>query len=300
MKTLRSTRATHRNTNGLRVPSSGSDPNRLKQPHQDLPVRPPTALAQTLSFLPHEIYNSTDHSIARKIPFYALHNIFRLVAASEHQFLNLMEQKIQDVGRLDHGEDHRDSIAEIFAMKKLIETHKGRLRESLEVIEARGGPVWRDLATSAAEAAETSDGSSIHDIGKKSEEAAESLQRIFYQLVQRANTISSLCQDETARLSHDAVVHEAQRSLQQAEGLSKLTLIAFIFVPLSFTTSFFGMNIDELNSSGQPIWTWFVLSVPILALSVLAWWLNRARRRRMWASVKRIVSRKSRAPSLDG
>lgn len=286
--------------NSLRVPSIGKDPNGSKHPHEDIPPTLPTALAQTLSFLPYEIYNSTDHTVARKIPFYALHNIFRLVAASEHQFLNLMEQKIQDVGRSDHGEDHRDSISEIFAMKKLVDTHKTRLRESLEVTEARGGPVWRDLATSATPAAETSDPPSTQDLGKKSEQAAESLQQIFHQLVQRATAISSLCQDETARLSHDAVVHEAQRSLQQAEGLSKLTFIAFIFVPLSFTTSFFGMNIDELNSSGQPIWTWFVLSVPILALSVLAWWLNRARRRRVWAGVKRIASRKGRAPSLDG
>lgn len=303
---LSAVKAKDRNASGQGVPPVANGPDVFRQPLRGIPTTPPTVLAQALSFLPYELCSSIDHAMARKIPFYALHNIFRLIAASEHQLLNLMEQKIQDVSKSENSYDHRNSIAEVFAMKKLVDRHRERLRGVLQVVEARGGPVWRELASSVVEAIGMADQASVHgagkrteqvpprDMGKEAGQAAESLQRTFYELAQRAKAISALCQDETARLSHDSVVHEAQRSIQQAEGLSKLTFVAFIFVPLSFTTSFFGMNISELNASGQPIWVWFVLSVPILAASLLAWWLDVTRRRRIWAGVKDIVSRKNR------
>jgi len=48
-------------------------------------------------------------------------------------------------------------------------------------------------------------------------------------------------------------------------------LLAFFFIPLSFTASFFGMNFKELGSSNQDlsVWVWFIVSVPIFGVSVL-------------------------------
>jgi hypothetical protein len=63
---------------------------------------------------------------------------------------------------------------------------------------------------------------------------------------------------------------QSQKAIQQAEGVVKLILLAFFFVPLSFTTSFFGMNFNELNRY-KSIWTWFAVSGPLLLLSFLFW-----------------------------
>lgn len=67
----------------------------------------------------------------------------------------------------------------------------------------------------------------------------------------------------------------------------RLTLVAFVFIPLSFATSFFGMNIEQLGSSGVHIGYFLLLAALAGGLSLAlstslkpleaAW--NRARRR---------------------
>ena len=41
----------------------------------------------------------------------------------------------------------------------------------------------------------------------------------------------------------------------------RLTLVAFIFIPLSFTTSFFGMNIEQLGTGTTHIKFFFLLAI---------------------------------------
>jgi hypothetical protein len=50
-----------------------------------------------------------------------------------------------------------------------------------------------------------------------------------------------------------------------------VTILAFIFVPLSLATSFFGMNIQELNSEGQPIWVFVMTASGILLAAFFGW-----------------------------
>jgi CorA-like Mg2+ transporter protein len=50
-----------------------------------------------------------------------------------------------------------------------------------------------------------------------------------------------------------------------------VTILAFVFIPLSLATSFFGMNIQELNSTGQPIWVFLVTSLGILLAALIIW-----------------------------
>jgi hypothetical protein len=52
---------------------------------------------------------------------------------------------------------------------------------------------------------------------------------------------------------------------------SLVTILAFAFIPLSLATSFFGMNIQELNSTGQPMWIFLVTSVGILLVALTIW-----------------------------
>ena len=52
---------------------------------------------------------------------------------------------------------------------------------------------------------------------------------------------------------------------------SLVSILAFVFIPLSLATSFFGMNIQELNSIGQPIWIFLVTSVAILLAALAIW-----------------------------
>jgi hypothetical protein len=50
-----------------------------------------------------------------------------------------------------------------------------------------------------------------------------------------------------------------------------VTMLAFVFIPISLATSIFGMNIQELNSTGQPIWGFVVTAVATLAAAFWTW-----------------------------
>ncbi|KAI1448212.1 hypothetical protein F5Y02DRAFT_414944 [Annulohypoxylon stygium] len=223
------------------------------------------SLAQTLSFLYRDIGDSIDQELAASDPFYALDEVFRLQAASEHQFLNLMEEKAQ---KQDQNEgNHQRSISEIHGIKKLVDQHRRHLCDMLKTIEARGGSTWQRPTNLEQKQVE------------KTEQAARQLEQTFKSLIDDAEAVSRICKDEMEMLSNQAVVHEAQKTIDQAEELSKITFIAFIFVPLSFATSLFGMNFVELDDQGHSIWIFFAVAFLVLVFSLVSWWFYSEKRR---------------------
>ncbi|KAI5780453.1 hypothetical protein EDC01DRAFT_274890 [Geopyxis carbonaria] len=59
---------------------------------------------------------------------------------------------------------------------------------------------------------------------------------------------------------------DSHAAISEAESISKLTELAFIFVPLSFTTSFFGMNIKEWSSNEPRIFQFWSFALGIILL----------------------------------
>ena len=47
---------------------------------------------------------------------------------------------------------------------------------------------------------------------------------------------------------------QPQAQPEQSERVKKLTLMATYFIPLTFTSSLFGMNFDVLGQSDVPVW----------------------------------------------
>lgn len=58
-------------------------------------------------------------------------------------------------------------------------------------------------------------------------------------------------------------------SSEQAARGAKLTQLAFIYVPLSFVTSIFGMNVKEVNDSPLSVWVCFVALIIVAAATAL-------------------------------
>ncbi|KAF3392840.1 hypothetical protein F1880_008881, partial [Penicillium rolfsii] len=61
------------------------------------------------------------------------------------------------------------------------------------------------------------------------------------------------------------------KSASKAESVGRISILAFIFVPLSFITSFFGMNIVEFGSGSVSLWI-FIASATVLMFVVLVVW----------------------------
>ncbi|RVD89504.1 uncharacterized protein DFL_000508 [Arthrobotrys flagrans] len=69
-------------------------------------------------------------------------------------------------------------------------------------------------------------------------------------------------------------IDEAYRSREQNTSLKRLSWITFIFLPMLFMSSLFGMNINLL--ANNPEWWWYLVwTVPCLVLVMLFWLLYR-------------------------
>lgn len=60
---------------------------------------------------------------------------------------------------------------------------------------------------------------------------------------------------------------ESKRGIAEAESVTKLTELAFFFIPLTFSASIFSMQVKELNSSQTSIAAFFILAILITTAS---------------------------------
>jgi Mg2+ and Co2+ transporter CorA len=69
---------------------------------------------------------------------------------------------------------------------------------------------------------------------------------------------------ETFQLLMSSInIQDSQASIKQTRRSTRLTQLAFIYVPLSFVTSLFGMNIKELNGSVLDLRAVFVCVIAV-------------------------------------
>lgn len=60
---------------------------------------------------------------------------------------------------------------------------------------------------------------------------------------------------------------ESKRGIAEAESVTKLTELAFFFIPLTFSASIFSMQVKELNASRISIAAFFILDIVVTAAS---------------------------------
>lgn len=74
-------------------------------------------------------------------------------------------------------------------------------------------------------------------------------------------------------------VLNSRRSIDETHAVTRLTELAFIFIPLSFAASVFGMQVEQL-ASPAPLWTFFVVAAAatifsyLLRLAIRSHWLG--------------------------
>lgn len=67
---------------------------------------------------------------------------------------------------------------------------------------------------------------------------------------------------------------ESRNSIAQSRSTGRVTFLAFIFLPLSLVTSFFGMNIQELTGNGSSVNAFCAAAVCTTAFIILVWALT--------------------------
>ncbi|KAK4116391.1 hypothetical protein N656DRAFT_794706 [Canariomyces notabilis] len=65
-------------------------------------------------------------------------------------------------------------------------------------------------------------------------------------------------------------IKETERSIEQSHRLGHLSKLATVYVPLSFVSSLFGMNVLEISPETTPKWLYFAIALPLTFVSLAA------------------------------
>ena len=195
-------------------------------------------------------------------PFYALTELLQLAAYSECQFLNMMESKLSSgTNHLPYPQEN-PPLTNLLYFKEILESHAQRNRDALTCIRKRGGPEWHTPLQAESPIVEAF--------------TSQILQDHEYLLV-RAELLVARCHQNMDVIMNRAIIAESEKAIQQNKELAKLTRLAFFFIPLSFTASFLGMNIQQFGNGSLELWIWFALSVPVFGMSILVLYLDVAK-----------------------
>lgn len=79
-----------------------------------------------------------------------------------------------------------------------------------------------------------------------------------------------------------------------AYSVATVTILAFIFVPTSLASSIFGMNVQEINNTGNSIWKFLVTAILLTGAAIAAWFLSGLAQAKWHSREKANWSRKKR------
>lgn len=205
--------------------------------------------------------------------FYALSEIFAFTAASESQLLDLMRAKIlpemgmtlEQPTTISPSQDlHSSTLSNLLYNKAILDEHIQRLKENVRSIKRYGGPGWHR--------------STEKEQRRKVKAVNDMIKEDFESLLEQAKILSSHCDRGINIAGNTAMVAESKAAIIQAKWVSKLTLLAFFFIPASFTTSLFGMNFTQFGQGDLGIWIWIVVLAPIYAISLFVLYFDQIRR----------------------
>ncbi|CCX31066.1 Similar to Putative ankyrin repeat protein RF_0381; acc. no. Q4UMH6 [Pyronema omphalodes CBS 100304] len=196
------------------------------------------------------------------------------------------------------------SLARLMAMEqickewdKLLDCCTQQLNSTRAVIMRRNRPEPQNLLINIAEIAEIVSG--LENTHHEQLEFQKSLNTSAISWYKGFNTSFSDCTESIKRMeavgnhiqsnisskidvlfqrtSNIMSIDEALKSRAQGASIKRLSWITFIFLPLLFVSSLYGMNVDILKSS--PSWTtYFYISVPVFSVVMVSVFLIKHRK----------------------
>ncbi|KAL3478816.1 ankyrin repeat-containing domain protein [Aspergillus californicus] len=175
--------------------------------------------------------------------------------AAEHHLSNTRTSTFHSNGRNNNLVQIHLSDAETWI--KFSETHIAQMRYLRSLIESYDRwPVLQEGAISWLSWKRENLQNEISDAETRVKERIARLTRTSQELIQLEFNLTSIA--------------EAQKSTSTNRSLKRLSWITFIFLPLMFISSLFGMNVNVLESN-PPWWLYIPLAVGTMLLTMTVW-----------------------------
>jgi hypothetical protein len=219
----------------------------------------PTGFCQPLSLLAAQYGHSLDWSLASTSPLDATKELFAFQAASVAQYLKMLEH----------------TLAVPISIDDLSANAKTSLEETLNFDYAKGALMrlsahFTKLRKSLMERNELSAHWQIPISPPSGDAASCHVRDDFDYIIERSQSLIALCEERKSAALTNASIEEARRSTEEAQLVNQLTKttnrLTFVFLPISFVTSVFGMNFKEFGQGPLSISLWLAVTLPLLAV----------------------------------
>jgi Mg2+ and Co2+ transporter CorA len=233
------------------------------------------ASVRSVSHLPFDYGRSLRPNIMAHDALYSLTEVFNFAASSQMELLNLIDIKIHKYTSLPTEQDFQ-SLPNLKYTKQMLYRYIQKTQRIIESIKNAKQDKWPKDSTEPG--------------SRRAVSAAQNLEQDFQHLLDRAEMLHRLTTEAITVLFSSISISESQKAMEQAQRVGKLTFLAFVFVPLSFTTGFFGMNVAELAGNKIGLRWWVCLSVLVTSAAVALFFLDFIMpTRRAWGVVQRTI-----------
>jgi hypothetical protein len=226
---------------------------------------------QSVSHLPTDYGRSLRPNVMSRDAFYSANEVFNFAASSQMEFLNLIDIKLDKYTSLPSEQDF-ESLPNLIYTRQILNRHIQRTQRVIESIKNARSSRWPQDRSKSGKV--------------KAAIAAQSLEQDFSHLLDRATRLHRRTTEAITVLMSSISISESKRAIAQAQRVGKLTFLAFFFIPLSFTTSFFGMNVKELEGGSLGLKWWVALSLLMTAATVAVFYLDMTPLRSTWTRFK--------------
>ncbi|OHE93064.1 hypothetical protein CORC01_11621 [Colletotrichum orchidophilum] len=215
--------------------------------------------------------------------YYSLSIIFRFAVASEAQFLDklqhLLEQDMQPAVLAQTDFDKRLTMWNLVHNKQILDRHVQNLEEICDFLEAKDSNSWATAKSVG--------------VLEKAGMVNRLIERDYQKMRRRAIKLSEDYWQNTSMLANAAMIDDSQRAISQGEIVRKLSTLGFFFLPLSFSTSIFGMNLQELNEGSYTklgVWIAIAAASLLLAYLMLRWSSHRQTMLGSWRKLRAVYN----------
>ncbi|OQE22199.1 hypothetical protein PENFLA_c013G06131 [Penicillium flavigenum] len=198
--------------------------------------------------------------------------LFTHTAFSEVQFLNLIESRIQIQINTTTEAVKADELGTLQYFYNILNRHAQQLKDSTRALyklaeQSNNQGLYAvppGLGTGISRRA--SEAKTIKNLGANSSGGAFTIKGLledYEELHVRCIDLSKMCTRGITMAMNKATIEESRKAIEQSKRLKKLTLLATLFIPLNFSSSMMGMNIDLLGQNTVRFWWFLVLCIPV-------------------------------------
>ena len=214
---------------------------------------------QSLAVFPEGYGRGLDWSLAKSDRFHVLSDVFRLAAFSQKQLLNVMKEKIMtETNRLSLSNEN-PTLANLLYFRDILQDQLSNALYMLQLTNGQNKILQNGRRPTITI---STDQRSVAD------HAVAEVYSLFQDLHSQAQSLHEKCTQGMTVISNKSMLAESQRAIQQAKLVTKLTLVAFVYLPFTFTAGFFGMNFKELGNGTISLWIFFAASLPLMFVTM--------------------------------